>query len=62
VNQTNDRLCGLTLAHEIRDARFVALESRYHLILSLEPAWPRVIEETSGFLNDEEPERLSAAI
>jgi len=32
---------GLTLAREIRDARFVALESKNHLLLSHEPAWAR---------------------
>ena len=41
---------GLMLAREIHDARFVALESKNHLILSHEPAWPRYIDEICGFL------------
>ena len=44
---------GLTLARSIPQARFVALESKNHLILSHEPAWDRFIEEVCGFLNDE---------
>ena len=45
---------GLALARAIPDARFVALESRNHLILSHEPAWPRFIDEICGFLKEEE--------
>ena len=41
---------GLMLARAIPDARFVPLESKNHLILSHEPAWPRFIEEVCGFL------------
>jgi DNA-binding winged helix-turn-helix (wHTH) protein/pimeloyl-ACP methyl ester carboxylesterase len=41
---------GLMLARAIPDARFVALESRNHLILSHEPAWPRYIDQICGFL------------
>lgn len=41
---------GLMLARAIPDARFVALESKNHLILSHEPAWPRYIGEICGFL------------
>ncbi len=51
---------GLMLARGIPDARFVALESKNHLILSHEPAWPRFIDEICGFLSEDEPERLSA--
>jgi DNA-binding winged helix-turn-helix (wHTH) protein/pimeloyl-ACP methyl ester carboxylesterase len=45
---------GLMLARAIPDARFVALESKNHLILSHEPAWPRYIDEICGFLGAEE--------
>jgi DNA-binding winged helix-turn-helix (wHTH) protein/alpha-beta hydrolase superfamily lysophospholipase len=41
---------GLMLARSIPDARFVALESKNHLILSHEPAWPRFVGELCGFL------------
>ena len=38
---------GLRLAHEIPGARFVALESRNHLILPHEPAWARYVERSA---------------
>jgi pimeloyl-ACP methyl ester carboxylesterase len=44
---------GLSLARAIPKARFVALESKNHLILSHEPAWPRFIEEICEFLREE---------
>ena len=53
---------GQMLAHGIPGARFVPLESKNHLILSHEPAWPRFIDEVCGFLNDEAPQRLTAAV
>ena len=53
---------GLMLARGIRDARFVALESKNHLILSHEPAWVRFIDEICGFLGEDEPQRLTAAV
>jgi DNA-binding winged helix-turn-helix (wHTH) protein/alpha-beta hydrolase superfamily lysophospholipase len=53
---------GLMRARGIPDARFVPLESKNHLILSHEPAWRRFIEEVCGFLNEEEPPRLTAAL
>ena len=43
---------GLMLARSIPDARFVTLESKNHLILSHEPAWPRFVDELCGFLAD----------
>jgi DNA-binding winged helix-turn-helix (wHTH) protein/alpha-beta hydrolase superfamily lysophospholipase len=43
---------GLMLARSIPNARFVALESKNHLILSHEPAWPRFAAELCGFLSD----------
>lgn len=53
---------GLMLARGIPDARFVALESKNHLILSHEPAWARFIDEICGFLGEDEPQRLTAAV
>jgi pimeloyl-ACP methyl ester carboxylesterase len=43
---------GLVLARGIPNARFVALESDNHLILSHEPAWRRYIDEICNFLNE----------
>ena len=45
---------GLMLARGIPNARFVALESNNHLVLSHEPAWPRYTEEICGFLEAED--------
>jgi DNA-binding winged helix-turn-helix (wHTH) protein/pimeloyl-ACP methyl ester carboxylesterase len=45
---------GLSLKRAIPNARFVALESQNHLILSHEPAWPRFIEAVCGFLSEDE--------
>jgi DNA-binding winged helix-turn-helix (wHTH) protein/pimeloyl-ACP methyl ester carboxylesterase len=45
---------GLLLAREIPGARFVALESNNHLVLSHEPAWARYTEEICNFLNENE--------
>jgi pimeloyl-ACP methyl ester carboxylesterase len=44
---------GLMLARAIPEARFVALESKNHIILSHEPAWPRFMDEISAFLKSE---------
>ncbi|HEX2344932.1 MAG TPA: alpha/beta fold hydrolase [Vicinamibacterales bacterium] len=52
---------GLSLARAIPNARFVALESRNHIILSHEPAWQRYIDEIRGFLRLEEAAQLTAA-
>jgi pimeloyl-ACP methyl ester carboxylesterase len=52
---------GLTLARAIPKARFVALESKNHLILSHERAWPRFIDEICGFLAVEQEPTRSAA-
>lgn len=38
------------LASRIPDARFVELESRNHLLLESEPAWPRLVEQLRAFL------------
>jgi class 3 adenylate cyclase/pimeloyl-ACP methyl ester carboxylesterase len=41
---------GRRLAAGIPGARFVALDSRNHMILENEPAWPRFMEEVRSFL------------
>ena len=45
---------GRTLARSIPNARFVALDSKNHLILSHEPVWDRYVNELSSFLQDAE--------
>ena len=40
------------LARTIPNARFVALESEIHLILSHEPEWRRYLDEVCGFLDE----------
>jgi hypothetical protein len=42
---------GRKLAAKIRGARFVALQSRNHLILEHEPAYARFVEEMHAFLH-----------
>jgi predicted alpha/beta hydrolase family esterase len=42
---------GLRLARAIPNARFVTLESRNHLLVEHEPAWPRFVDEVSEFLS-----------
>ena len=41
---------GRTLAAGIPAARFVALESRNHMLLEGEPAWQKFLDETEAFL------------
>jgi pimeloyl-ACP methyl ester carboxylesterase len=41
---------GRLLASAIPNARFVTLESDNHVVLSGEPAWPRLLEEIRSFL------------
>jgi pimeloyl-ACP methyl ester carboxylesterase/DNA-binding CsgD family transcriptional regulator len=41
---------GRVIASLIPDARFVPLESRNHILLESEPAWPRFLEEVDAFL------------
>jgi pimeloyl-ACP methyl ester carboxylesterase len=42
---------GLELAHAIPHARFVSLESRNHIVIPDEPAWPGFIAEIRDFLD-----------
>ena len=42
--------CGRELASGIRGARFVPLDSRNHIVLEHEQAWPRFLAEISAFL------------
>ena len=54
---------GLALARAIPNARFVALESKNHLILSHEPAWQRYLTEICGFLKYEhEPQTTDGQV
>jgi DNA-binding winged helix-turn-helix (wHTH) protein/pimeloyl-ACP methyl ester carboxylesterase len=46
---------GLVLARGIANARFVALDSNNHLVLSHEPAWERYTQEICDFLSAAEP-------
>jgi pimeloyl-ACP methyl ester carboxylesterase len=54
VHATHDGRCpyeeGLRLARSIPGARFVSLESRNHIILAEEPAWPHMVAELRRFL------------
>jgi DNA-binding winged helix-turn-helix (wHTH) protein/alpha-beta hydrolase superfamily lysophospholipase len=43
---------GVRMAREIPKARFVALDSPNHIVLSHEPAWQRFVDEVCAFLND----------
>lgn len=45
---------GRRVASAIRGARFVPLESRNHLLLSHEPAWPVFVREVRRFLGKED--------
>jgi pimeloyl-ACP methyl ester carboxylesterase len=49
---------GRELAGSIPGARFVPLESRNHVILEQESAWPRFLEETRSFLHTIDIEAL----
>jgi pimeloyl-ACP methyl ester carboxylesterase/DNA-binding winged helix-turn-helix (wHTH) protein len=44
---------GIELASGIRGARFVPLDSKNHLVLRDEPAWPRFVAEVERFLAHE---------
>jgi DNA-binding SARP family transcriptional activator/pimeloyl-ACP methyl ester carboxylesterase len=45
---------GRELASSIPGARFLPLDSRNHLILDHEPAWPRFVEEIRAFLHEDD--------
>jgi len=47
---------GRQLAGMIPGARFVLLESRNHILMESEPAWPRFLAELRGFLGEAESE------
>jgi len=55
---------GLRMAREIPNARFVALDSPNHIVLSHESAWQRFVDEVCAFLNDanEESARSGSVI
>jgi DNA-binding SARP family transcriptional activator/pimeloyl-ACP methyl ester carboxylesterase/tetratricopeptide (TPR) repeat protein len=44
---------GESLAKGLPQARFVTLESRNHLVLEHEPAWPRLVAALRGFLAED---------
>ncbi|WP_342316166.1 alpha/beta fold hydrolase [Lysobacter sp. FW306-1B-D06B] len=50
---------GRLLAAGITGARFVELESRNHVLLDTEPAWPRFCEEMLQFLGRDAPDALA---
>jgi pimeloyl-ACP methyl ester carboxylesterase/DNA-binding winged helix-turn-helix (wHTH) protein len=45
---------GLKLARGIPGARFFTLESRNHLLVEHETAWPRFVDEVGGFLGEDD--------
>jgi len=49
---------GRQLAGMIPGARFVLLESRNHILMESEPAWPRFLAELRGFLGEAESEGM----
>jgi pimeloyl-ACP methyl ester carboxylesterase len=52
---------GMELAGLIPGAKFVALDSKNHLILQHEPAVEKFFEEVAAFLGDEKPKSLGRA-
>jgi hypothetical protein len=42
---------GRRLAALIPGSTFVPLDGRNHILLETEPAWPRFLEEVTGFLD-----------
>jgi pimeloyl-ACP methyl ester carboxylesterase len=48
---------GRELASSIPGARFLPLESRNHVILEQEPAWPRFLDAVRSFLRESTHER-----
>jgi len=50
---------GLLMAREIPDARFVALDSPNHIVLSHEPAWRGLTDELCVFLDASATDRAS---
>jgi DNA-binding CsgD family transcriptional regulator len=49
-DQMNEFAYGRLLASHIKDARLVPLESRNHILLADEPAWPVFVDEVRAFL------------
>jgi ATP/maltotriose-dependent transcriptional regulator MalT len=54
-DRMNDFERGRRLATDIPGARLVALDSRNHIILEDEPAWPVFLRELEAFLASDEP-------
>lgn len=51
----NDFEHGRSLAAAITDARLVSLDSRNHILLADEPAWPVFVREVTTFLGEDSP-------
>lgn len=54
-DQAADFSWGRELSSRIRGARLVPLESRNHILLGDEPAWPVFLEEVRAFLAEDRP-------
>lgn len=48
---------GREIAALLPNSRFVSLDSRNHILLADEPAWPRFLSELRGFLREEDVSR-----
>jgi pimeloyl-ACP methyl ester carboxylesterase/DNA-binding CsgD family transcriptional regulator len=53
---------GRHLAAALRDAEFVSLDSRNHLLLDTEPAWPRWLAQVQHFLAHDSAEHNQALV
>jgi pimeloyl-ACP methyl ester carboxylesterase/DNA-binding CsgD family transcriptional regulator len=59
-DRMNDFECARTLAALLPDARLVPLESRNHIVLEDEPAWPVLVDEVERFMAaDGSPQALA---
>lgn len=65
LHARGDRMVGFEdgrkLASSIRNARLVALDSRHHILLGDEPAWPTFLQEVSMFLRGDAAESVQGA-
>ena len=61
-DRMNDFERARVLASHIPDARLVPLESRNHILLEDEPAWPVFVEEVTEFLRADRPPAARGAV
>ncbi len=61
-DRMNDFERARVLASHIPDARLVPLESRNHILLEDEPAWPVFVAEVTEFLRPDRPAPATAAV